>query len=756
MNPVPATVWYEVPRETVFRILSVLDVSYGPCNSEAFSSYRFYHPRVPTVQSSSAFTFPVTRHPKRLRAITLSVVFIGVCIANASAQNPWVRREMRDLAEACDARDPNAVLSFIGRDVALDAAVLRALASVQSDTALPLLLSKLDSQLPQERKLAATALGQTLRNSPRAVHYDSLVFDRFRKEREGFVAAALLDAIGRSASASTLERVAELRFTDATISAAQAMCIGRFAVRSIRSAQGTQRAAVLASEQVGTAAESAVRRQALYALSRIGDSTLLAPYVQVVRDAAQSSDPEVRMYAASLTGKIHTLDMDTLAFSMTEDTDWRVRVNAIRAAGAAVPNPGVRRQALRVLVRCLRGREYQTVKATLQTIAQLPVADQPVMMALKKMLDTTRSPDLREDAMRALASVFPDFALLVFRGWRTSAVPPVGVLQALGLAVSKQHRRDPFVEAWLREFISSSDPRRSTAAIESWVASWKLLHPLSHSAKDSAVDQGFRNGILAALRVHSTPPGNAAAVQVIAEALSDSLFASREYSAPLAASLKQFSPSKDVETVVSLLEALGKLADSSAVQSLQEYTADENSPVRTAAVKALQRSGIDIASSSSVPRRFAHDWALLTSFRRNPTALVRTTRGTFRFELSYQEAPFTVESFIALARKHFYDGLLFHRVVPNFVVQGGDPRGDGTGGPPYTIRSEFGERSFRRGDVGIASSGKDTEGSQFFIMHSPAPHLDGRYTLFGTVTEGMDVVDRLEIGDRMLDIQIDL
>jgi cyclophilin family peptidyl-prolyl cis-trans isomerase len=158
---------------------------------------------------------------------------------------------------------------------------------------------------------------------------------------------------------------------------------------------------------------------------------------------------------------------------------------------------------------------------------------------------------------------------------------------------------------------------------------------------------------------------------------------------------------------------------------------------------------------SNVPRRFPHDWALLTSFRRNPTALVRTTRGTFRFELYYQEAPFTVESFISLARKHFYDGLLFHRVVPNFVVQGGDPRGDGTGGPPYTIRSEFGERSFRRGDVGIASSGKDTEGSQFFIMHSPAPHLDGRYTLFGTVIEGMDVVDRLEIGDRMLDIQID-
>jgi cyclophilin family peptidyl-prolyl cis-trans isomerase len=87
-------------------------------------------------------------------------------------------------------------------------------------------------------------------------------------------------------------------------------------------------------------------------------------------------------------------------------------------------------------------------------------------------------------------------------------------------------------------------------------------------------------------------------------------------------------------------------------------------------------------------------------------------------------------------------------------VQGGDPRGDGTGGPPWTQRSEFSSLSFERGMLGIASSGKDTEGSQFFIMHSHHPHLDGRYTIFGQVLRGMDVADRLEIGDKVLSITI--
>jgi cyclophilin family peptidyl-prolyl cis-trans isomerase len=126
---------------------------------------------------------------------------------------------------------------------------------------------------------------------------------------------------------------------------------------------------------------------------------------------------------------------------------------------------------------------------------------------------------------------------------------------------------------------------------------------------------------------------------------------------------------------------------------------------------------------------------------------IDTDRGTIQIELAVIDAPLTVNAFVTLAQKGFYDGLSFHRVVPDFVVQAGDPRGDGEGGPGFSIRDELSERSFLRGTVGIALDGPDTGGSQFFITHSPQPHLDAKYTVIGRVIAGMDVVDALQQGD---------
>jgi len=106
-------------------------------------------------------------------------------------------------------------------------------------------------------------------------------------------------------------------------------------------------------------------------------------------------------------------------------------------------------------------------------------------------------------------------------------------------------------------------------------------------------------------------------------------------------------------------------------------------------------------------------------------------------------------------RRGFYDGLTFHRVVPDFVAQGGDPKGDGSGGPGYSVRCEITLRHYQTGSVGMALSGKDTGGSQFFVTLSPQPHLDGRYTLFGEVVEGMDAVRALVEGDRILQATIE-
>jgi cyclophilin family peptidyl-prolyl cis-trans isomerase len=137
------------------------------------------------------------------------------------------------------------------------------------------------------------------------------------------------------------------------------------------------------------------------------------------------------------------------------------------------------------------------------------------------------------------------------------------------------------------------------------------------------------------------------------------------------------------------------------------------------------------------------------------TVRLRTTRGLIRVRLWTEDAPRTSANFIALARRRFYDGLPFHRVVPDFVSQGGDPSGDGSGGPGYALRCEIGMRRYDEGVMGMALAGRDTGGSQFFFTQAPQPHLDGRYTAFGEVIEGRDVVNRLIEGDLVLDVRIE-
>jgi len=127
------------------------------------------------------------------------------------------------------------------------------------------------------------------------------------------------------------------------------------------------------------------------------------------------------------------------------------------------------------------------------------------------------------------------------------------------------------------------------------------------------------------------------------------------------------------------------------------------------------------------------------------TAMMKTSEGTIAFELFDEDAPKTVENFKKLAGSGFYDGLAFHRVIKNFMIQGGCPQGTGTGGPGYTFEDEINEHKIVRGALAMANAGPNTNGSQFFIVTaSECPWLDGKHTVFGTVREGLDVIDRLE------------
>ncbi len=139
-----------------------------------------------------------------------------------------------------------------------------------------------------------------------------------------------------------------------------------------------------------------------------------------------------------------------------------------------------------------------------------------------------------------------------------------------------------------------------------------------------------------------------------------------------------------------------------------------------------------------------------------PIAVIVTDRGVIKFEFFEKDAPNTVENFIKLTEKGFYNGLTFHRVEPGFVIQGGDPNGNGTGGPGYTIKAEFNKRPHLDGTVAMARAAHpDSAGSQFYICLAPQPFLDGKYTVFGQVIEGLDVVHKIQVGDVMKKVYIE-
>ncbi|MES2525094.1 MAG: peptidylprolyl isomerase [Gemmatimonadota bacterium] len=150
--------------------------------------------------------------------------------------------------------------------------------------------------------------------------------------------------------------------------------------------------------------------------------------------------------------------------------------------------------------------------------------------------------------------------------------------------------------------------------------------------------------------------------------------------------------------------------------------------------------------------RIARRW--LAPGARMPVAVIRTDRGDVTLQLLASDAPLVVDAFVTLAQKGFYRGSRFHRVVPNFVAQDGDPRGDGSGGPGFALRDSYTRQRHERGCLGLATSGPDTGGSQYYLCHSAQPHLDGHYTVFGTVLRGFDVMDAIVQGDRVLNVEI--
>jgi cyclophilin family peptidyl-prolyl cis-trans isomerase/HEAT repeat protein len=227
----------------------------------------------------------------------------------------------------------------------------------------------------------------------------------------------------------------------------------------------------------------------------------------------------------------------------------------------------------------------------------------------------------------------------------------------------------------------------------------------------------------------------------------------------LVAAYKRGQADLVVDTRAAAIEALSKYGAAAALPTLRAALTDKDWAVRLKAAELLKTLDPTIETATAVrpaPALRAVNYAnpALTNPVFSPHVYIETEKGTIEIELDVLDAPLTSDNFMALARSGYFDGLTFHRVVPNFVIQGGDPRGDGEGGPGYTIRDELNQEPYLRGTVGMALAWRDTGGSQFFITHSPQPHLDARYTVFGRVVAGMDVVDAITQWDVMKRVRV--
>jgi cyclophilin family peptidyl-prolyl cis-trans isomerase/HEAT repeat protein len=444
-----------------------------------------------------------------------------------------------------------------------------------------------------------------------------------------------------------------------------------------------------------------------FALQRIGDSRAIPALQALVRSAG--------VYTAAfalrgLAGQPAALEI-AQRFAIDNAADARLRVTAIRALGQPNVPP-----AAETLLTLLPAQGLSTV-LTLEVIAAL--ANTGDARVFDVMVDrfTDRRPQVRAAAVAAAARLDPDAFLFVI-----SSLPPdrewsVRAALATTLATLEPDR----VRATIVELVEDQDQRVRGPALEALtrVGAPDLAERLFEALQ--APDFAVRS-TAARLVGQRKPDGAIAALERAYErGLSDAAFDAR----------------------ASAVAAAIAIGGDEATTLVTRALADRDWAVRVRAGALTQRRDEAVRPVAlRHPPEFFESAALLhPPF--SPVALIETRFGVVEVTLNVVEAPLTTANFVELARSGFFNGLRVHRVVANFVAQTGDPRGDGIGGPGYAIVDELSSLPFVRGTVGMALSWPDTGGSQFFITHSPQPHLDGRYTVFGQVVRGMDIVDRL-------------
>lgn len=576
-------------------------------------------------------------------------------------------------------------------------------------------------------------------------------------------------ALGKTGDADDLERISKYAYSgDTGITRAVAKSIAGFGIRRIRSASAVDALKQLANNSDDKLTLALVA----FAFWRTGDKQLLENAKREIYSLAESEDAQTRMWGFNALGRLADkgLLMYTLESFLSED-DNRVKVNMLNTLGAYVPD------------------SLKDMRKQLNTIFLTAVQDKDLNVSLNavnvmgRFFSALASPegiDWKNDAAAILKKLL-------------NAEPPVpeqlAGAAAIALAQIIKDRSEEDLFGLLRktdnykvkkdvltafgEFENGSVLKKLRDTLIAEVNTYNRIHPNTEGKLVPTKDLGnlYAGFVQAVCDLDNKLEGDDRITSrlillefagskdplitaIALDGLQDSIYLSdrNEIASVFRFDFGELAYPDDLLVQLIFIDAIKNLGVKGSEDMLEPLLSSENFELANSAADAIE------ALSGKRPefnaqKKYDFDWDYIEGMS-GKTAILKTSKGDIKLELFSNEAPFTVQNFLKLAQNDYFDSTIFHRVVPNFVIQGGDPSGTGYGGPENSIRSEFNDIGYDAGMLGMASSGKDTEGSQFFITHSATPHLDGRYTIFGRVSDGMNIVNDISVGDLLFDVVI--
>lgn len=671
----------------------------------------------------------MTRFQRYAGVLVTFAFFAAGAAAQHKAQdlNAEGARLAQRILEAEDHRrfdDPALTEALATHRPALKSQALLALGRIGNPASVAVVKPFLQDSLAALREDAAFALGLLGGDDATAA-----LLDAEASEPNANARRQIYLALGRAGKADQILPVLQrgLGFEKAKIKAGAAQALGLLFNRSDTSLVVAPEVLASLIELAGVAGEEAV--SAAFALSRYPAAWSEDQRAAATAALSEAQNAEAQALLCRVMAKLKDVPARDALIQVRDTRDYGIRSEAARALGA-FPADEV---TLAALADSLQDPEPQVVEQALESLLRLGAQAASLANAVSDLATSTDSTWIRGSALQTLAAVDKDIARPVLEDQLTDG-PADAVPSALkGLSTYG----DAASLGLILPYMQSEDLAVATAAAEG----------VSGFA-DDLLQSTAKEPLLKALERHDL-----ALTYLVADVAGR--LGWTEFAAALADAYKVFR-ADDIEGKVAVLTALAKVGTADQLAVIEGALAEDDRAVVVAAAEAYFRiTGTDVSGRIPAASRVTAVTPQLRDVRQAARAKVRieTTKGVIVFKM-LPDAPLVAYNFVKLAKAGFYDDKVFHRVVPHFVIQGGDPRGDGYGGPGYLIRDAVSTRSHTRGTVGMASAGKDTAGSQFFVNHAPNLHLDGNYTIFATTVRGLDVVDRIEVGDRIIRMSV--